>query len=67
MKANIEINDCEYLIKLKREDFSLEFLSRFMNKILTEESIFQGGTAGDIITRTFHYDSPTRFDHLDDK
>ena len=67
MKANIEINDREYLIKLKREDFTLDFLSRFMSKILTEESIFQGGTAGDIITRTFHYDAPSRFDHLDDK
>ena len=67
MEANIEINDREYLIKLKKEDFSLEFLSSFMNRMLMEEPSFEGGSRGDIITRTFHYDAPTRFDHLDDK
>lgn len=67
MKANIEINDREYLIKFRKEDFSLEFLSSFINKILTEEPACIGSLAGDIITRTFHYDAPARFDHLDDK
>lgn len=67
MKANIEINDSEYLIKLKREDFNPAFLSQFINRILSEEPFFPGLTTGDIITRTFHYDAPNQFDHLEDK
>lgn len=67
MKANIEINDREYLIKFRREDFNLEYLSKFINRILNEDSTHQIQTSGDIITRTFNYDAPNRFDNLEDK
>ena len=67
MKANIEINDREYLIKFRREDFNLEYLSQFVNRILNEDPSDQIQTSGDIISRTFNYDSPNRFDSLDDK
>ena len=67
MKANIEINDREYLIKFKREDFSLEFISQCLTRIFTEKSVSNGRYPGDIITRTFNYDVSNRFDHLDDK
>ena len=67
MKANIEINDREYLIKFRREDFNLEYLSQFVNRILNEDSAHQIQASGDIITRTFNYDSPNRFDNLEDK
>lgn len=67
MKANIEINDREYLIKFSREDFNLEYLSQLVNRILNEDSTYQVRACGDIITRTFNYDAPNRFDNLDDK
>jgi hypothetical protein len=67
MKANIEINDREYLIKFSREDFNLEYLSRFVNQILNGDPSNQIQTTGDIITRTFNYDAPNRFDCLEDK
>lgn len=67
MKANIEINDREYLIKFRREDFNLEYLSQFVNRILNEDSTPQIQASGDIITRTFNYDAPSRFDNLEDK
>ena len=67
MKANIEINDREYLIKFRREDFNLEYLSQFVNRILNEDPSDQIQTSGDIISRTFNYYSPKRFDSLDDK
>ena len=67
MNAKIEINDGEYLISLSKKDFSLEFLTNFLDGILNEGSYTENKDHGDIISRTFNYDYPTRFDHLDDK
>ena len=67
MKARIEGNELEYLISLPKEDYSLEFLTNFLYRILNEGTHTDSRNHGDIISRTFDYDNPDRFDHLGDK
>ena len=67
INAKIEINEQGYLISLSKKDFSLEFLTNFLEGILNDGSYTENKNHGDIISRTFNYDNPNRFDHLDDK
>lgn len=69
MKESIlEINDQEYLIKLKKEDFDLSLISRLLKKIKSEQfSYNKQYEIGDLKSRHLDLDYSSRFDHLSDK
>jgi len=67
MKATIVFNEHEYVIQLKKEDFSLDFLGDFISRIQREERFFQHQLEES--AEDFRTDDAvtSRFDHLDDK
>lgn len=67
MKARIVFNDQEYLIHLKKEDYSIEFLSNFIRRIQQEDAAFRAEQEGDIKTRVLEYPDGLRYDRLEDK
>ena len=67
MKATIVFNEHEYVIQLKKEDFSLDFLGDFIARIQREERLFQRHHDADPEDYRPDYGLANRFDHLDDK
>lgn len=67
MKATIVFNEHEYVIQLKKEDFSLDFLGDFIARIQREERFFQRHQTEDPEDHRPDYGLTSRFDHLDDK
>ncbi|WP_395803636.1 hypothetical protein [Daejeonella sp.] len=66
----IEISDQEYLIKLKKDDFSLSLIKNLVKRVKEEHnqelSEINYGSE-DLKYSQLNYDSTSRFDYLGDK
>jgi hypothetical protein len=66
----IEISDQEYLIKLKKDDFSLSLIKNLVKRVKEEHNQELGEInyeSEDLKYSQLNYDSTSRFDYLGDK
>jgi hypothetical protein len=66
----IEISDQEYLIKLKKDDFSLTLIKNLIKRVKEEHNPKFNPInceSEDLKYSQLNYDSTSRFDHLGDK
>jgi hypothetical protein len=66
----IEISDQEYLIKLKKDDFSLSLIKNLVKRVKEEHNQELGQINNqdeDLKYSQLNYDSTSRFDYLGDK
>jgi hypothetical protein len=66
----IEISDQEYLIKLKKDDFSLSLIKNLLKRVKEEHHQKLGQQnyeSEDLKYSQLNYDSSSRFDNLGDK
>jgi hypothetical protein len=66
----IEISDQEYLIKLKKDDFSLSLIKNLVKRVKEEhnqELSEINYESEDLKYSQLNYDSTSRFDYLGDK
>lgn len=68
--TSLEITEQEYLIKLSKEKFDLNFIHQLLNRIQSDKFFFSARTSGDTDDignqNTGTHDS-VRFDNLGDK
>lgn len=70
IKSSIEISDQEYLIKLNKDEFDLNFIKNLLKKIKFEQNQIKNNTSSDLEDLKFselNYNSSIRFDCLSDK
>ncbi|WP_291401303.1 hypothetical protein [Daejeonella sp.] len=70
IKSSIEISDQEYLIKLNKDEFDLNFIKNLVKKINFEQNQIKNNTSSDLEDLKFselNYNSFIRFDCLSDK
>lgn len=70
IKSSIEISDQEYLIKLNKDEFDLNFIKNLLKKINFEQNQIKNNTSSDLEDLKFselNYNSSIRFDCLSDK
>jgi hypothetical protein len=68
--SSIEISDHEYLIKLNKDDFDLNFIKKLLRRIKDEQYFSAINCSNEIEDLKFsqlNYESSSRFDSLRDK